>query len=153
MMPGFLAGFASWLEGLTPFRVVVARDGEPLAPGTVHVAPPDHHLQIEGSRVQLTQGPPLSAQRPSATAMFQSMARGVGSAGVGVLLTGMGDDGADGLLELRQAGGYTIAEDEATAVVYGMPKAAVDRGAACESRRLDEIASRLLELVSIGQES
>jgi two-component system chemotaxis response regulator CheB len=153
MMPSFLAGFASWLEGLTPFRVVVAQQGELLAAGTVHVAPPDHHLQLEGNRVQLTQGPLLSAQRPSATAMFQSMARTVGEAGVGVLLTGMGDDGADGLLELRQAGGYTIAEHESTAVVYGMPKAAVDRGAVCESRRLNEIASRVLELVSIGQET
>ncbi len=153
MMPSFLAGFASWLESLTPFRVVLARHGEPVVPGTVHVAPADNHLEIEGDRVRLSQGPLLSGQRPSATALFQSMARQVGDAGVGVLLTGMGDDGADGLLALRQAGSYTIAEHESTAVVYGMPKAAVDRGAACESRRLNEIAARVLELVSIGQET
>ena len=79
------------------------------------------------------------------------MARSVGASGVGVLLTGMGDDGADGLLELRAAGGYTIAEHESTAVVYGMPKAAVDRGAACECLPLPDIASRVRELMTMGQ--
>jgi len=84
--------------------------------------------------------------------MFQSMAQSAGSAGIGVLLTGMGDDGADGLLELRRSGGYTIAEHESTAVVYGMPRAAVDRGAACESLALHGIGRRVVELVSVGQE-
>ena len=107
---------------------------------------------IEGDRLRLNQDPPVSVQRPSATVMFQSMARSLGDRGLGVLLTGMGDDGADGLLELRRAGGHTIAEHESTAVVYGMPKAAVDRGAACECLPLGQIGSRILELISAAAE-
>jgi two-component system chemotaxis response regulator CheB len=84
--------------------------------------------------------------------LFQSIARACGDSGLGVLLTGMGDDGADGLLELRRAGGYTIAEDESTAVVYGMPKAAVDCGAVCECLPLTHIAPRILELVPAFKE-
>ena len=148
MMPSFLAGFVSWLEGVTPWRAVIARNHEVPVPGTVYLAPPDHHLEIEADRIRLTQDPPISAQRPSATVLFRSMARDLGGAALGILLTGMGDDGADGLLELRRTGGYTIAEHESTAVVYGMPKAAVDRGAACECLPLNEIAPRVLEMVS-----
>jgi two-component system chemotaxis response regulator CheB len=151
MMPTFLLGFASWLESVTPCRAVIARSGDVPVPGTVYLAPPDFHLQLEGERIRLTQDPPVSAQRPSATVMFQSMARSLGDAGLGVLLTGMGDDGADGLLELRRAGGHTFAEHESTAVVYGMPKAAVDRGAASECLPLKEIAPRVLDLVSAAE--
>jgi two-component system chemotaxis response regulator CheB len=152
IMPAFQGGFVTWLENVTPFKVVVGRHGEALVPGTVYVAPPDFHLGLLGDRIHLTQDSPISNQRPSATVMFQSIARSVGARALGILLTGMGDDGADGLVEMRQAGGYTIAEDESTAVVYGMPKAAVDRGAVCESLPLTEIASRVLELTSTGQE-
>jgi two-component system chemotaxis response regulator CheB len=151
MMPSFLAGFASWLDGVTPFRAVIARNGEIPEPGRIYLSPPDCHLVIEAERLRLTQDPPVSAQRPSATVMFQSMGRTLKEAGLGVLLTGMGDDGADGLLELRRAGGYTIAEHESTAVVYGMPKVAVDRGAACECLPLNHIGSRIVELVSAPQ--
>jgi two-component system chemotaxis response regulator CheB len=152
IMSSFLPGFVTWLDGVTPFHAVIARSGEVPIPGTVYLAPADFHLQIDGDRIRLTQEPPVSSQRPSATVMFQSMARSLGPAALGVLLTGMGDDGADGLLELRRAGGRTIAEHESTAVVYGMPKAAVDRGAACDCLALNEIASRVVELVSLGQE-
>ena len=151
MMPSFLAGFASWLDSVTPCRAVIARNGEVPVPGTVYLAPPEYHLQIEAERIRLTQDPPVSAQRPSATLMFRSMARAVGVSGLGILLTGMGDDGADGLLELRRAGGYTIAEHESTAVVYGMPKAAFDRGAVCECLPLTDIAPRILGLVSASE--
>jgi two-component system chemotaxis response regulator CheB len=152
MMPSFLLGFVSWLDGAVPGHALIAQHGVIPVPGTAYLAPADFHLRIDGDRLRLTQAAPVSLQRPSATVMFQSMAETVGSAGVGVLLTGMGDDGADGLLELRRTGGYTIAEHESTAVVYGMPKAAVDRGAACESVPLHGIARRVLELVSVGQE-
>jgi two-component system, chemotaxis family, protein-glutamate methylesterase/glutaminase len=152
MMPSFLAGFASWLESVTPFRAVIARNGEIVVSGTVYLAPPDYHLQLEADRIRLTQDPPASLQRPSATVMFQSMARTLGDSGLGILLTGMGDDGADGLLELRRAGGYTVAEHESTAVVYGMPRAAVDRGAACDCLPLNDIAPRIRELVSAALE-
>jgi len=148
IMPSFLAGFVTWLQSVTPWRAVIAKNGDLPMRGTVYLAPPEHHLQLEADRLRLTQDPPVSVQRPSATVMFQSMARSVGGFGVGILLTGMGDDGADGLLALRRAGGYTIAEHESSAVVYGMPKAAVDRGAACESLPLAEIAPRVFELVA-----
>jgi two-component system chemotaxis response regulator CheB len=151
-MPSFLEGFVSWLEGVTPWRAVIARNNEIPASGTVYLAPVDRHLGIEAGRIRLTQDPPLSAQRPSATVLFRSMGRTLGDSGLGILLTGMGDDGADGLLELRQSGGYTIAEHASTAVVYGMPKAAVDRGAACECLPLHEIAPRVLELVATTEE-
>jgi len=86
--------------------------------------------------------------RPSGTVLFQSMARDLGADALGVVLTGMGEDGALGLLDMRQAGGYTIAEDESTAVVYGMPAAAVRMGAVCESLPLPAIAGRVLELAA-----
>ena len=89
--------------------------------------------------------PPVGSQRPSATMLFQSLARIAGPRGLGVLLTGMGEDGAQGLVEMRQAGGYTIAEDESTAVVYGMPAAAVRMGGVASSLPLDLIAPRLLQ--------
>jgi two-component system chemotaxis response regulator CheB len=152
IMPAFQGGFVTWLENVTPFKVVVGRHGEALLPGTVYLSPPDSHLQLLGDRIHLTKDSPVSNQRPSATVMFRSLARNVGAGALGILLTGMGDDGADGLVELRQAGGYTIAEDESTAVVYGMPKAAVDRGGACECLPLSEIGHRVLELTSTGQE-
>lgn len=97
--------------------------------------------------------PPVGHQRPSGTVLFRSLARSTGPAGLGVLLTGMGEDGADGLRELRAAGGYTIAEDESTAVVYGMPAAAVRLGGACESLPLPGIAPRLRELAGGKGES
>lgn len=152
MMPTFLPGFATWLESVTPCRAVIAKNGEIPTPGSIYMAPADHHLKIEAERIRLTQDREVSAQRPSATVMFQSMARAAGDSGLGILLTGMGDDGADGLLELRKAGGYTIAEHESTAVVYGMPKAAVDRGGACECLPITQIGARILRLVSATEE-
>jgi two-component system, chemotaxis family, protein-glutamate methylesterase/glutaminase len=83
--------------------------------------------------------------------MFRSIARAAGNSGLGILLTGMGDDGADGLVELRRAGGFTLAEHESTAVVYGMPKAAVDRGGVSECLPLGDIAPRIRELFTIGE--
>ena len=95
---------------------------------------------------------PVCAQRPSGTVLFESMARMIGGRPLGVILTGMGEDGAQGLLELRNRGGYSIAEDESTAVVYGMPEAAVRKGAVCESLPLHAIAARVLELAPATQE-
>lgn len=152
LMPTFLAGFVAWLDSVVPGNAVLARNGDLPLPGMVYLPPADYHIQLEGPRIRLTQDAPASSQRPSATVLFQSMARSVAQAGLGVLLTGMGDDGADGLVELRRAGGYTIAEHESTAVVYGMPKAAVDRGGACECLPLTSIGPRVLDLLSVGQE-
>lgn len=145
---GFLEGFASWLASVCPFRVVVSQDGDLPTRGVVHVAAADRHLRLVGKRLRLDVSPPVSSQCPSGTVLLRSMAESLGPAALAVLLTGMGDDGAAGLKDIRDAGGYTIAEDESTAVVYGMPAAAVQLKAVCESLPLPEIAPRLHALVS-----
>jgi two-component system chemotaxis response regulator CheB len=142
----FLEGFASWLESVCPFSVVIVRDRVVPAPGTVYLAMQDRHLRIELGGLQVDPGDPVCAQRPSGTVLFESMARTLGSGALGVLLTGMGEDGAEGLLRIRNRGGHTIAEDESTAVVYGMPAAAVRLGAVCESLPLPAISPRILDL-------
>ena len=147
----FLEGFATWLGGVCPFQVVIAKGGEVPAPGRVYVAPADRHLQMDAGCLRVNGGAPVCAQRPSGTVLFQSMAQHLGPKALGVLLTGMGEDGAEGLLEIRQVGGYTIAEDESTAVVYGMPGTAAKLGASCDSLPLQAIAPRILELAPTGR--
>jgi len=142
----FLHGFVAWLDSVCPFSVVIAADGDIPAPGRVYVPPPDHHLCFDAGVLRTNVGPLVALQRPSGTVLLQSMARSLGAQAIGVILTGMGEDGAAGLLELREAGGFTIAEDETTAVVYGMPAAAVRLGAACETLPLDAIASRIAKI-------
>jgi len=148
MTSSFVEGFASWLDTVCPFPVAVV-DGvcRPVA-GTLYLAPAEQHLRLDSGRLLRDTGDPVSFQRPSGTVLFQSMAKDLGTDALGVLLTGMGDDGALGLLDIRRSGGYTIAEDESTAVVYGMPGAAVRLGAVCESLPLPKIAPRILDLVS-----
>jgi two-component system chemotaxis response regulator CheB len=146
MTGSFLEGFASWLESVCPFRATVVKDGCFPVPGALHMAPANRHLRLDGKRLWLDAGDPVSFQRPSGTVLFQSMAQDLGADALGVLLTGMGEDGASGLLEIRRSGGYTIAEDESTAVVYGMPAAAVRMGAVCECLPLPAIAARVSEL-------
>jgi two-component system chemotaxis response regulator CheB len=147
MGAAFMEGFASWLDGLIPLDVRIARDEEIPTGGKVYVAPGDRHLLLSpAGTLQIDASAALESQRPSATLMFRSMAKVIGLKGLGVILTGMGEDGAKGLLELRQTGGYTLAEDETTAVVYGMPAAASRMGAVCASLPLDLIGPRLLQL-------
>jgi two-component system, chemotaxis family, protein-glutamate methylesterase/glutaminase len=150
---GFLGGFVSWLDSACPFRVVSAQDGETPVPGTVYVAPANRHLRVERGVWHLDAGQPVSSQRPSGTVLFQSMAQSLGPRALGVLLTGMGEDGAAGLKELRDAGGYTIAEDESTAVVFGMPAAAVRLGAVREVLPLHQMSGRLKQLASLSKET
>lgn len=147
----FMEGFAGWLDGLSPLRVGLAVHGETAQPGRVYVAPGDRHLAVAaGGVMRLTADPPIASQRPSATVLFQSLARHAGAQTLGVVLTGMGDDGASGLLDLRRAGGHTIAEHESTAVVYGMPAAAVNLRAAKEILPLDLIGARIVRLTERG---
>jgi two-component system chemotaxis response regulator CheB len=148
MTASFLVGFASWLETVCPFSAKVVTDGCIPIALALHMAPADRHLRLSGGRLRLDAGNPISFQRPSGTVLFQSMAQDLGADALGILLTGIGNDGASGLLDIRRCGGYTIAEDESTAVVYGMPAAAVRMGAVCESLPLPAIATRVLELVS-----
>jgi len=148
----FLEGFASWLDSVCPFRVEIVRDRNVAARGNVYIAAPDHHLWVERGCVRADSSDPVCAQRPSGTVLFRSMAKAYGGQALGVLLTGMGEDGAEGLLQVRESGGYTIAEDESTAVVYGMPAEAVRLGAASESLPLPAIGPRILELTFSRQE-
>jgi two-component system chemotaxis response regulator CheB len=147
MGEAFMEGFAKWLDSLVPLAVGVARDGEAAEPGRVYVAPGDRHLVFTpGGILRLSTSPAVRGQRPSATTLFESLARTVGASTVGVLLTGMGEDGASGLAELRQAGGHTICEHESSAVVYGMPGAAARLSAAREILPLEAIGGRIAQL-------
>lgn len=147
MGAAFMEGFAAWLGGLSPLPVTLAQDGAVAQPSQVYVAPGDRHLAIEsGGVMRLLTSAPVSSQRPSANILFSSLARVAGPNTAGVLLTGMGEDGAQGLLELRRAGGYTIAEHQSSAIVYGMPAAAVRLKAARDVLPLDAIGPRLVQL-------
>ena len=127
---GFAAGFAEWLDREVPLKVALAREGEALQPGRLLVAPNGSHLTVTaGGRVALRDTAPLHNCRPAADALFQSLAEaGLGGETVGVILTGMGNDGAVGLKALHDRGAYTLAQDEASCAVFGMPKAAIDAG-------------------------
>ncbi|MCJ2045221.1 chemotaxis-specific protein-glutamate methyltransferase CheB [Methylobacterium sp. J-078] len=147
----FMEGFAAWLNGVVGLAVSVARDGERAEAGHVYVAPGDRHLELgPAGHLRITDAAPVGGQRPAATALFRSVARHAGGRGVGVLLTGMGEDGATGLLDMRQAGALTIAEDESTAVVFGMPAAAIRLSAAGTVLPLDRIAAHLARLAEGG---
>jgi two-component system chemotaxis response regulator CheB len=148
----FLEGFAAWLGKVCPQEVLIAREGEVPLPGRIYLPPPDRHLRVERGRLRLDSDPPVCGQRPSGTVLFDSMAQSLGPQALGALLTGMGEDGAEGLLALRQAGGYTLAEDASTAVVYGMPGAAAARGAACELLPLHALAGRIRRLTAQPRE-
>jgi two-component system, chemotaxis family, protein-glutamate methylesterase/glutaminase len=152
MTPGFMEGFAEWLSDVSPFRVSIICERTFLAPGHVYLAPTGSHAVVSGTFISPDDGPSVGSHRPSANVLFSSMARSRGAEAIGVLLTGMGDDGASGLLNLRLAGGYTIAESESTAVVYGMPGVAVQLGAACESLPLGDIARRITDLTAARAE-
>jgi len=144
MSPGFTPGFAKWLSESSGIKVVVAEHGIRPKRGVVYVAGEDRHLRVDGRCLVLDDAPPLSGHRPSVDVLFNSVAeRGFAAETIAVLLTGMGRDGAHGLGRIRDAGGWTIAQDEATSVVYGMPKAAVDVGAAREVLGVEAIISRL----------
>jgi two-component system chemotaxis response regulator CheB len=128
----FSAAFAEWLDGQTKHRVAYARNGERLESlaGRVVMAPPASHLELADGNLRLTGNPMRHSCRPSIDVLFESVARECGPAALGCLLTGMGRDGAAGLLAIRQAGGLTIAQDEGTSVIYGMPREAAQLDAA-----------------------
>jgi chemotaxis response regulator CheB len=129
--PAFVAGFVAWLARGLELDVELARDGAPLRPRSVLVAPPDQHLEVDASlHARLTEDPPRRGRRPAVDALFESLAREHGAGAAGVLLTGMGEDGARGLWALRCAGALTLAQDEASSLVSAMPRAAVALGAA-----------------------
>lgn len=147
----FMEGFAAWLDGVIALKVRIAREGEAPQAGYVYVAPGDRHLRFSETRqFRICDSVHYRGQRPSANVLFSSVASAYGSASIGGLLTGMGDDGAEGLRAMRNAGAYTMAEDEASAVVYGMPRAAVRLGAVCLSASIQGIANRLATLGGVA---
>jgi two-component system, chemotaxis family, protein-glutamate methylesterase/glutaminase len=148
---GFVNSLAGWLNDTTPLICKVAEHHEVLKPGTVYLAPDGYHLKvIRPGFVWLDSSPPLDGLQPSVNPLFQSLADGFGRDAVGMLMTGMGADGALGLKSMYDAGAHTIVQDEASSVIYGMPKEAVALNAACEVLNLKDIAARLKNLVHSG---
>jgi len=151
MPENFTKSYAQRLHSLCQVRVREARDGDPILPGHVLIAPGNYHLQVRRSGASylahVSNGERVNRHRPSVDVLFHSCARYLGRNAVGVILTGMGDDGARGLLAMRQAGARTVAQDEASCVVFGMPREAIAQGAAEEVVPLDQIAGRILSLV------
>jgi two-component system, chemotaxis family, protein-glutamate methylesterase/glutaminase len=144
----FGTAFADWLDTQTARRVAYPQDGDPVATavGSVVMAPGDRHLIIRDGRLRLTMTPERHFCRPSVDVLFESVARECGASAIGCLLTGMGRDGAAGLLDIRKAGGLTIAQDEATSVIYGMPREAALLGAPARTLPLQDIGPTLLSL-------
>lgn len=144
----FTAAFAKRLDGLCEVSVKEAEDGDPVLRGHVLIAPGGRHTLLErrGARyhVSVREGPLVSRHRPSVDVLFRSAARAAGPNAVGVIMTGMGDDGARGMLEMKQAGAFTIAQDEASCVVFGMPKEAINLGGVDRIVGLDDIAHQVL---------
>jgi two-component system, chemotaxis family, protein-glutamate methylesterase/glutaminase len=137
--PSFADGFGRWLQGAADREVTVAGQGMGIEDGHVYVAPGDRHLVVApGRRLELRSEPP-SLHRPSADVLFESLARELGTAGIAVVLTGMGNDGAAGAARLRAAGGHVLVQDQETSVVFGMPQAALRAGAADEAHALDAL--------------
>jgi two-component system chemotaxis response regulator CheB len=145
---GFTAGLADWLNKVSDLHVKVAEDGEPLVPRTVYLAPEDRHLGVSDPRtIALSGAPPLGGFRPSGSFLFDSVARTFRASTVAVILTGMGEDGVEGLRTVRQLGGHILAQDEKSSTIFGMPGAAIAAGLADLVVPLDALAGRLVELV------
>jgi two-component system chemotaxis response regulator CheB len=145
---GFDAGFAQWLNDYTPLAVKLAEDGEVPEKGKLYVAPTDIHLTLGAGRFIFDNGEPVLNQKPAANVLFKSAAKYWGPGAISVVLTGMGCDGAEGTRYIRQAGGITIAQDEGSAMIYGMPKAAFDTGCVDMVLSLDQIPQELIDLTS-----
>ncbi|WP_044282571.1 chemotaxis-specific protein-glutamate methyltransferase CheB [Myxococcus stipitatus] len=140
---GFSQGLASWLATAGPLPVQVAEEGTLLLPGHVYLAPDDRHLGVLDGRAQVSKAAPVNGFRPSATWLFRSVARSHGREALAVVLTGMGQDGLEGIRELRDAGGRVLAQDEASSVVFGMPGVVVSAGLANEVVSLTDLPARL----------
>ncbi|WP_199272103.1 protein-glutamate methylesterase/protein-glutamine glutaminase [Paraburkholderia acidiphila] len=155
MPPGFTKSFAQRLNGLCRITVKEAEHGERVLPGHAYIAPGHAHLLLARSGANyiahLSDDPPVNRHRPSVDVLFRSAALHAGKNAIGVILTGMGRDGAAGLLEMRQAGAYTLAQDEASCIVFGMPREAIAMGGADEIASLADMSRRVMtRLASMG---
>ncbi|SAL12588.1 chemotaxis-specific methylesterase [Caballeronia cordobensis] len=156
MPPGFTKSFAQRLNGLCRITVKEAEHGERVLPGHAYIAPGHAHLVLARSGANyvahLSDAPPVNRHRPSVDVLFRSAAQHAGKNAIGVILTGMGRDGAAGLLDMQQAGAYTLAQDEASCVVFGMPREAIAMGGASEIASLSEMSRRVMaRLASMGE--
>jgi two-component system chemotaxis response regulator CheB len=156
MPPGFTKSFAQRLNGLCRIAVKEAEHGERVLPGHAYIAPGDAHLVLARSGANyvahLSDAPPVNRHRPSVDVLFRSAAQNAGKNVLGVILTGMGRDGAQGMLEMQQAGAYTFAQDEASCVVFGMPREAIATGGVSEVAPLSEMTRRVMaRLNSMGE--
>ncbi|MFA4915875.1 MAG: chemotaxis response regulator protein-glutamate methylesterase [Syntrophales bacterium] len=153
MLSQFTLAFADHLDEVSSLSVSEARQGDRLRPGEVLVAPGDKHCQVQkdhqGFYLTLDESPPVNHHRPSVDVFFYSMAKTVGEMGIGILLTGMGKDGARGLLAMREQGARTLAQDESTSTIFGMPQAAIKIGAAQEVVSLKDMPGWLIKMVSM----
>lgn len=145
----FTAAFAARLNGLSAIEVREARHGDRVVPGRALIAPGGRHMTLKRSgaqyHVEVIDGPPINRHKPSVDVLFRSVARAAGRNALGIIMTGMGDDGARGLKEMRDAGAATLGQDEASCVVYGMPKEAVKLGAVERSLSLTQFAASIVE--------
>lgn len=145
---GFVPGLVSWLRSVTMLSVKAAEEGERIESSTVYIAPTGAHTVVRsGERLSMLDTPPVDSQRPAVDVLFESVEKHYGRRAIGVLLTGMGRDGARGLKGIRDAGGRTIAQDEGSCVVFGMPRAAIELGAAEQVLPLNEIPAAVVSLL------
>ncbi|MFP1761612.1 protein-glutamate methylesterase/protein-glutamine glutaminase [Lonsdalea quercina] len=155
MPPGFTKSFAERLNKLCQITVKEAEDGERVLPGHAYIAPGARHMELSRSganyQVKLHDEAPVNRHRPSVDVLFRSVAKYAGRNAVGVILTGMGNDGAMGMLEMHQAGAYTMAQNEASCVVFGMPREAIALGGVDEVVDLHQVSQRMLAQISAGQ--
>jgi two-component system chemotaxis response regulator CheB len=156
MPEGFTLSFAKRLDKLCAMHVKEAEDGEPLLRGTAYIAPGHSHMRLgkgtQGFVICLDQGPPVNRHRPAVDVLFASVASLAAAQTVAVILTGMGKDGAHGMLQLRQGGAITFAQDEASCVVYGMPREAVAQGGVMHVHPLSQLADKVLDVLRLPHE-
>lgn len=151
MSEGFIGGLARWLSDVAPGPVRIARDGDALAHGVVFLAPDGSHLRVAADgTVHLDAGPPIGGHRPAATALFDSVAKAYGAGAIGIVLTGMGRDGAEGLVRLRATGAMTLAQDAASSAVFGMPGVAIEVGAVERVLSLEDLGPTIAALATAG---
>lgn len=144
----FVASFAARLDGASAMKVKVAEQSEPILNGRVYLSPGHSHIALErygtGYRIVLSDAPPVNRHRPSVEVLFTSAAKVLGSQAIGIMFTGMGKDGATAMLDMKRAGAYNLAQDEASSVVFGMPRAAIELGAVDEVVELEKMAEHVL---------